>query len=428
MRIDRRQLLMAGGAVAAGAVAASALQGCASGDNASTDGPVRLRMATWGSEKHLQVFQEIGDEYVKNNPDKVSEVVFDSTTVAEYTRALTTQVAGGDPPDLAWVLEQNCREFVEGGVLYDLTTAFSTEAYDLPDVVPASLEHWSTDDGIFGYPFSNSPFGIFVNLDLTKSADLPDPVELYQGGQWTWDKINEMAAAAASATGKGGAQHTGSGTSWIEHGAVWSSWGAEPWTVDGSQASFDAPPMVSYFDWLHEAMFDRGSFVKVGETFNFNAGEVAFKCAKVSTSAQLEGFDWAYLPLPAGPEKQVNVVGQAGVGVLANSKNPDAAADFLAFFTNQENSKKMAKFFPSPRKSVLTLDVLKDAMPQLTAEQIQEVVINSSLQPTWLSVHSKYAEFADGVEESLDQINQPNADVHGLLTSMNDAVASVIAG
>ncbi len=60
-------------------------------------------------------------------------------------------------------------------------------------------------------------------------------------------------------------------------------------------------------------------------------------------------FGWDLVPLPAGPKGEYAVIGQAGLGVLKKGKNADAAADFLAFFTNPANSAKLAQFFPPPR-------------------------------------------------------------------------------
>ena len=49
------------------------------------------------------------------------------------------------------------------------------------------------------------------------------------------------------------------------------------------------------------------------------------------------------------------MIGQAGIDVFAKGKNPAVAADFLAFFTNPQNSRKLAQFFPPARASRVDL-------------------------------------------------------------------------
>jgi len=64
------------------------------------------------------------------------------------------------------------------------------------------------------------------------------------------------------------------------------------------------------------------------------------------------------------------VIGQAGIGVLPRAESA-VAADFLAFFTNPENSRKLAQFFPPARASLLNAEVLAKANPLLSPEQLK---------------------------------------------------------
>jgi multiple sugar transport system substrate-binding protein len=87
------------------AVAVAALLGltaCGGDDPAGSGGPVTLRMTTWSAnEAHLKLFNEIADQYRKAHPE-VTAITFDAIPFESYTTTLTTQVAGGNPPDLAW--------------------------------------------------------------------------------------------------------------------------------------------------------------------------------------------------------------------------------------------------------------------------------------------------------------------------------------
>ena len=84
-------------------------------------GPVSLRMTVWSSnEAHLKLFNEIAAEYKASNP-RITEIKFDPIPFESYTTTLTTQIAGGNGPDLAWVLENSAPDFVDSGALVPLS-------------------------------------------------------------------------------------------------------------------------------------------------------------------------------------------------------------------------------------------------------------------------------------------------------------------
>ncbi|WP_353808657.1 ABC transporter substrate-binding protein [Agromyces sp. SYSU T00194] len=419
-------------AVSAGTVAA--LAGCSSGTASESSGPVDLTMAIWSAnEGHLALFDSIADEYVAAHPDEVASVTFE-TLSSPFLTTLTTQIAGGSTPDMAWIPESSGKEFVESGVLYNLSpTLEEAEGYDVDDIIPASLERWSDSAGdVYGYPFSNSPFGIYVNRGLVEAAGEDQPADLVASGEWTWDVAAEIAAAASAEAGDSVGPITWSAPPervWDNLVAVWATYAAEPWSADGTSCEFTSPEMTDALTWFNEAMFDQDAFVKPGEAFDFNSGSAAMMIAQLSSSGSIdESIDWDFLPLPAGPEGAQPVVGQAGIGVVAKSDNPDAAADFLAFFTNPENSAKLAQFFPPPRESLLTVETIQEAAPALSAEDIQRTIIDAVpdaiIKPT--SVH--YSQISPMIQTAFDGLWQPDADVAGVTQGICDQISPIIGG
>ncbi|MBX3195700.1 MAG: sugar ABC transporter substrate-binding protein [Microbacteriaceae bacterium] len=415
----RRATVTVAGLVAAGL----ALSAC-SGTPAEPEGPVDLRVALWSAnEAHHAVFNEIADAFIAEHPDEVSSITFDAYPLDEYPQALVTQVSGGEAPDLAWVLNSNSREYIEEGVLADVSDVLEADAdWDIDDIVPGTLDAWSKDGGIYAYPFSTQPFGMYVNLDLLAAAGQDNPRDLIASGNWTWDKVTEMADAVSKSTGQGGVQIQ-TWNIWVELATIWDSFGAKPWSADGKTALFDSPEMIEFFTWVNQNMFDRSAIVRPGETFDFTAGTAAFKIHLLSTSGSLDdSFAWDFVPLPAGPDGQVNVMNQAAIGVLAQSKHPELAAEFLDYFTNKQNAQKLAAFFPQPRKSLLTLDVISAAATKLNDEQITGTIIEPGQSAVPLPVHPHYSQFASTVASSLELISQPDADVEGILHDLQASV------
>ncbi|MEU7820234.1 sugar ABC transporter substrate-binding protein [Catellatospora sp. NPDC049133] len=416
-------------AATAGALALG-LAACGGAEEPST-GPVSLRMTVWSSnEAHLKLFNEIADAYRAKNP-RVTEVKFDPIPFESYTTTLTTQIAGGNGPDLAWLLENSAPDFVGSGALLPLDdTLANADGYNAADLSPSATKLWQAGGKLFAYPFSTSPFGVFVNTDQLKAAGQQTPAELIAANQWTWEKAAAVAAASAAKSGKAGLvvrdfDYKG----WDNLSTVWTGWGAQAWSADGKTCGFDQQPMVDAMTFLHKAIFTDKALPGPGTTADFFAGEAAMTVTQISRASLLKEakFGWDLVPLPTGPKGAYAVIGQAGLGALKKGKNADVAADFLAFFTNPENSAKLAAYFPPPRTSLLTADTLAKTNPLLKPEQLQKVVIDGISTGVVKPSHTGQAEIAQAVRAALDPLWKPDADVKAVLGGVCSAINPLLA-
>lgn len=417
----------------AGALVVS-LSACASDGDAGASGPVDLTMALWSSnEDHLALLQQIGDAYVAENGDEVASITFEPVTNPDYVAGLTTQIAGGDVPDLAWVPEASGPEFVDAGILSDVReTLEGTDGYALDDILPAALAPWQDDaGGVYAYPFSNSPFALYVNEDLVAAAGQPDVAGLVGSDEYTWQTIADIAAATNAATGAAGLNvPTFNPTNWSAVTMLGNAWGAQPWSEDGATCEFDSPAMVDYLTWYQEQM-SRGAVPAVSGNAApaaFASGEVAFSVAQLSQSGSLDdSFGWSFLPLPSGPEGYHPIVGQAGVSVLERSENKQQAAGFLAYLTNPTNAELLAQFFPPPRESLLNVETLSQAAPKLSADEIQAAIIDVVPEATVKPQHPVLSQFTDKVRAGLDPV-WSGGDVETAVSGVCEQISSTLAG
>ena len=391
---------------------------------------VDLRMAIWSAnEGHLKLFNEIAAAYKETHPDV--NVTFDSLAFDGYTTTLTTQIAGGNAPDLAWILETTAGDFVNSGALNPLKATFEGAAdYNLADVTTSALALWSAGGDIYAYPFSTSPFGVFVNNDVIKAAGQKTPAELIAAGEWTWDNANAINTAVAASGKQGLIVRDFDYKVWDNLATIWNGWGASPWSADGKTCTMTEQPFVDAMTFIHKAIFTDKSIPGPGVAADFFAGDAAMTITQISRASLLpkeNAFDWDLVPLPAGPAGKYAVIGQAGIGVFASGKNPQAAADFLAFFTNPENSKKLSQFFPPARASLLNAEVLGAANPLLKPEQITSVVIDGISTGSVKPGHAGFAEIQQTVRASLDALWVPDADVAAVLKSACDRVQPLLA-
>ena len=388
-----------------------------------------LRMAIWSAnEAHLALFNGIADEYEAAHPGV--NITFDSLPFDGYTTTLTTQIAGGNAPDLAWILETTAGDFVSSGALAPLKATFEAAAdYNLADVTESALALWTAGGEIYAYPFSTSPFGMFVNNDVIKAAGQKTPVELIAAGEWTWDNAEAINTAVAAAGKQGLIVRDFDYKVWDNLASIWNGWGASPWSADGKTCTFTEQPMVDAMTFIHKAIFTDKAIPGPGVTADFFAGDAAMTITQISRASLLpkeNPFSWDLVPLPAGPAGEYAVIGQAGIGVFASGKNPQIAADFLAFFTSPENAKKLAQFFPPPRASLLTAEVLGAANPLLSAEQIEAVVIKGISTGVVKPGHAGFAEIQQTARAALDALWVPEADVPAVLKSVCDRIQPML--
>ena len=422
--VQRRTLVRAaalGGLLGAG----SALTACAPGDaGPQNSGPVELRVAVFtGNEGHLAVLNDIAAGFVAAHPDKVSKVVIDTLPADSYITALQTQIAGGQSPDLAWVFEANARQFVDGGAFVDAASTLRASAgYDLDDVVDEALRVWRTGDQLFAYPFSNSPFGVYVNLDLIDDVDAPHPRDLVKAGDWTWDNLAKSAAAVAQkGDGVTGFQ-TGTDpfANWLDGlGTIWPQWGAQPWDDAGTRCELTSDSMVDFFTWFHDQIHEAHAHHKPGEQYTFANAQVGYQVGLLSSAKAVStaGFAWDFLPMPAGPAGVRPIVGQSAIGVLSQSQKTGPALEFLAWSTSRESGAKLAQYFPQPRSSLLTLDVIKTVSPLLTDEMITGTIIDQANHGTTKQGHRNVARIVDKVKVHLDAFwADPAADARSVLS------------
>jgi multiple sugar transport system substrate-binding protein len=427
-----RRVRLATATLAAAAAALCALSACSSSGNSTSDKHVSLRMTVWSNDKtQVALFNSIASAYEKTHPD-IASIKFDYIPVDNYTTSLVTQIAGSNPPDLSWILERDAPDFVSSGALTDIaTTLESTPGYEYGDLAPSATKLWQQGGKLFAYPFSTSPFGVFFNKDVLAQAGVSQtPDQLLASGQWTWDNAEKIAAQVAAHTNKQGlVVRDWDYKTWIELASVWRGFGADAWSADGKTCAFDTPQMIQAMTFLHHAIFTDKALPGPGETADFFAGESGMTITQISRATLLAGnpFKWGIVPLPTGPAGAKQVIGQAGIGVLAKGSHKQEATDFLAYFTNPQNSAKLAAFFPPARESQLTTGTLAKANPMFTPDQLQMVVVNGIKTGAVLPSHQDSAKLATLVQSALDPLWNPNANVSSVLSGVCKAIDSTLS-
>jgi len=383
-----------------------------------------LRFTVWtGSEAHLSMLNGIAEGYTAAHPDVT--VKFETVPFADYVQKITLQLAGGNPPDLGWLLESSAPTFTQAGVLLDVgDTLRADAAYDFDDLSQGAMGLWQDGDAVYGVPFSTSPFIIYYNKSLYDAAGMETPDALAAKGEWTWERLKQDAAKLTGDGHWGYQSVDGQGyDSRVLHNLIpiVRSYGGEAWDETGCGLNSDAA--VQAIGLYHDMVYGDKSAVPPGEQGDFFTGNAALTMTQLSRVSKLKdaGFEWGLAPLPSGPAGQASVIGQAAVVAFAAGKNSDVAADFLAYMTNAENVAKMAEFFPPARQSVLESEAFLSSNPAVTPEQmtiVAEGIANGAVAPS----HVAYPQIEAAMRPKFDALWSPEADLKAVMDGVCDAV------
>lgn len=109
-------------------------------------------------------------------------VEIDNIPYNEYQQKLTTQLAGGDAPDVIYVEVNNFVDLYLRDVFEDLTPYVQKDGVDLKGYYPGVLTRFSPGGKVYALPQDTAPMGlVFYNKKMFRDAGLP-----YPDGSWTW--------------------------------------------------------------------------------------------------------------------------------------------------------------------------------------------------------------------------------------------------
>jgi multiple sugar transport system substrate-binding protein len=419
MRTGRRTLLLAL------CLAALTVTGSAFGQT--------LRFTIWsGNQAHLDMLNGFAESFRETHPGV--NVQLDVIPFADYVQKVTLQLAGGDPPDIGWLAEAAAPTFVDAGVLADLSGAVEGDSeYDFADFSQPALGLWAQNDGLYGIPFSTSPFIVYYNADMFAAAGMSTPEELADRGEWTWERFREAAKATADATPAGvygyeASDGEGYGSRvWVAITPLIRAFGGDAWTAEG-ECLLDAPETIEALELYHDMIFEDRSVVPPGERGDFFSGNSAMTVTQLSRAANLvdADFDWGIAPLPVGPAGDVAIVGQAALVVFNNARNRELAIEFAKHMTRKENVATMAQFFPPARISVLESDAFLTSN-KIVSPEAMAIIADGISRGSVVPFHPSFPQIDATARPIFDSMWRPNADVPSVLRQVCGAISPLLA-
>lgn len=322
--------------------------GCGSDSTGNTDqgegkgavpeptSPVTVSFSSWvGSDPTMK---KLAADFHAEHP--MITIDFQDVPAEQASQKLTTQLAGGDPPDVAYINASDTSDFASREALVNLDSYISrSDIVKADDYVDAFKTFVTYNDSMYGLPFDGESTGLFYRTDLFEAAGIDGPPT-------TWD---EFLADAQKLTDPAKKQY-GYEVFAPEAAYYWYPWlyqaGGDLLDADGN-ILFNSPEaqeaaefyvnLAQYSppDQLNSNSYDGRTAFAQGQVGMYMAG-AWFAGTMASEFPQIDG-KWAAAPLPSGTAGCKTTIAGDSLVMFAATKNADAAWKWLEYLSKPEN-------------------------------------------------------------------------------------------
>lgn len=342
-----------------------------------TEGIKVIRVGTGDSGNGLTPHQTIIQNFESGHKDII--VQLEAVAGNDYYTRLLTQLSAQAAPDIMQIGDDAVPSFVEKGAFVALDDYMLDGAFDASIYLPGLLEPGKIDGKQYLLPKDYSPLAVYYNKKVFDAAGVAYPKE-----GWTWDEMLEIAQDLTEDTDKDGKVDI-----WgLQLPGAWTT-GFEYWVAaaGGSLISKNGKNYVGYMDseaTIRAVQFYADLYNKYrvapppadlnqfgGGNSEFANGQAAmYIFGRWPQAGLLENpnIDLGVVAPPQDAER-ANVLFWGGFGIATTCKTPQAAYDFLAYYTGTDGAEVWKDWALPAVKSVA------DAAG-LTSDPIEGVWIN----------------------------------------------------
>ncbi|SDU86982.1 carbohydrate ABC transporter substrate-binding protein, CUT1 family [Microlunatus sagamiharensis] len=341
----------------------------AQGPVAEPTEPVTITFSSWvGQDKGMKALYA---KFKTEHPNITVE--FQDVPAEESEKKLTTQVAGGNPPDAAYLDASNIATFAPRKALVDLESYMARSETSKPDdYVPAFRAQATVDGKMYGLPFDGESTGLYYRKDLFEAAGITEPPK-------TWDEFTAAAQKLTDPAKKQyGFQVFAPEAEYYFYPWLWQNGGellsADEKTFlmnnDAGKAAADYYVGLAKYsspDYLNSNSYDARIGFAQGQIGMYMAGSW-FAGTLNDEFPKIED-KWATAPLPSGTAGCKTTIAGDALVMFAQGKKQDAAWKWIEFLNEPENMatwtyKSTGTLLP-PRTSLLDSPELVQEKPVL---------------------------------------------------------------
>jgi multiple sugar transport system substrate-binding protein len=376
--------------------------------------------------ERIDAFEALYPNVTVKRDERVGETYYVTSEAA------LRQIAGGVPPDTLRAGDYFAAQLASRGALLPLDDFIANDPdIDFDDFLPSARESFTYDGVVYALPENAETYGINYNATAFKDAGLPDPREQWEAGEWTNEQFLESSKALTS----------GEGTS-KKFGAVFETWNSENWVFNGGgrvldddlTVLIDQPEAYQGLQFAADLANVHGVSPNPlqytperGPLAQFQDGTAAQYLIGGWLIAnfvdQIKDFEYMTAGMPIGAGGKTSKVEISSYAILKESRNPEAAWEFIKFVTGPAGQRIWTVVATPTRQSILD-EFLADSPYKQWYAPFVETLPFAHHSPFW----ERSAEIAQILTEGQADIFLGNVDAASRAAQMADEMRQVVSG
>jgi len=306
-----------------------------------------IEIYDWNEISAVAQAKKVLDNFTKETGIKYTWTVESYDT---YSTKLAARVASGDSPDLIRVREEVPSWYKYLQPITNSGYNFNDTAWDKHVMKSYTFNGKVYAANMVGSPYY-SPMVTVYNSNLIEKYNLEDPYTIWKDGNWTWDKMHEIAEKFVKAAGSG---YYGITTTFGEYAY---SIGCPPVSFDGQKYTSNLSHAQTVKAWQYmNSAYQKGIYDKtIMDVNGMNAGKVLFgMVAEIGLRKghfyirELKNKGYAKaVPIPSvdGQEQYYQILAEnTAYGIPQGAKNLEIAPYVMRYMLDRNNY-NMSNFY-----------------------------------------------------------------------------------
>lgn len=301
----------------------------------TSDGKTKVRFASWDVAEDVDAQQAMVDKFNAEHDD--IEVTLEAYG-SDFDTKISAGMGSGDTPDVMYMW--NYPAYAQG--LEPLDSYIEAEGEEYKANFYDTLWNYNSLDGTtYGIPIGFTTHALFYNKDIFAEAGIDEPTN-----DWTWEDLQKAAKTIAEkCDGKKGFSFQMKPDPYDFEMYLWSNGSAyvdEEGNLEGNLNSDETKEVFSMFQDMEKDGYAIAT--EKSGTDEFRAGNTAmyiYGSWSINTLNE-DGINYGVVDIPAfsADKDSVSILSSSGISISKDSKNKEAAWEFVKFWTSEEMNKE----------------------------------------------------------------------------------------
>lgn len=353
--------------------------------------PVELRVSWWGSQNRADRTTKLIQLYTQKYPN--IKITPEYTSWDEYWNKMSVQAAGGSLADVMQQDEAYITQYGDKNLLVDLNSYAKSGILDLSDVNQQMLQNGVYKDQLIAVSLGLNALGLMYDPAMFQKAGIAIP-----NSSWTWKDFEDITLKLHEKLGSG---VYGAAATWNNLDYFWmyvKQAGQHLVNPEGTALGYDDKLFVDFMNislrlrkagaipTIEEASAVAGleddPLVHGTAAINLNLSSNEFVAISEAANRPLS----LMLP-PTGTTEGRAMKNSQYFSVTSSSKNPEEAAKFINYFTNDIEANKILlgeRGVPFASKVRKALEPVVSEAQKATFAYVDEVEkLNAQVDPIY---------------------------------------------